>query len=161
LSSVLFVGRENAARSLIAEACLRHLGQDKFLVYSCGMPGQTLDKPNDWALMALRQAGINIEALSCKDWSVFARRGAMPMNYVIALDDDAMQAHPPWPGQPEQALWSYAPLLRKKQSGMEMALAALQTLHSLRVRLELLVSLHSRATSPKDLRHDLRDMAHL
>ncbi|NVO05151.1 MAG: hypothetical protein HXX19_04040 [Rhodoferax sp.] len=159
-TSVLFVGRENAARSLIAEACLRHLGKERFQVYSCGMPGKTLDKPSDWVLMALRQAGIATEGLQCKDWSAFARRGALPMDYVVALDETATRAHPPWPGQPEQALWSYAPLIDKKRTGMDQGLAAIQTLHSLRLRIELLVNLHARAASPQDLRHDLRDLAH-
>jgi arsenate reductase len=160
-ATVLFVGRENAGRSLVAEACLRHLGQERFQVFSCGMPGQTLDKPSDWALLALRQAGIATEGLHCKDWSAFARRGALPMDYVVALDDGAMRAHPPWPGQPEQALWSFAPLLDKAHRGVDRGLAALQTLHALRLRIELLVNLHARAASPQDLRHDLRDLGQM
>jgi protein-tyrosine-phosphatase len=160
-TSVLFVGRENAARSLIAEACLRHLGQERFQVFSCGTPGKTLDKPSDWALLALQQAGISTEGLHCKDWSAFARRGALPMDYVVALDAAAMRAHPPWPGQPEQALWSFAPLIDKKCSGMKLGLAAIQTLHALRLRIELLVNLHARAASPQDLRHDLRDLGQM
>jgi hypothetical protein len=43
---------------------------------------------------------------------------------------------------------------------MDLGLAALQTLYSLRVRMELLVNLHARAVSPQELRHDLRDLAH-
>jgi len=39
--------------------------------------------------------------------------------------------------------------------------ATLNTLHSLRRRIELLVSLHSRGVDRADLRHDLRDMAHM
>jgi arsenate reductase len=139
---------------------LRHLGKDRFQVYSCGMPTKILDKPNGWALQALQQAGMATDGLHCKDWSAFAKRGATPMDYVIALDDAAQQEYPPWPGQPEQALWSYAPLIRKKQTGMDLGLAALQTLYSLRVRMELLVNLHARAVSPQELRHDLRDLAH-
>ena len=160
LTSVLFVGRENAARSLMAEACLRHVGQGRFEVFSCGMPAKTLPQPNAWALLALQQTGISSAGLHCKDWSVFARRGARPMDFVIALDDAAMQAHPPWPGQPEQALWGCTPLIHKKQSGMDLGLATLRTLQTLRVRTELLVNLHQRAASPEDLRHDLRDLTH-
>ena len=158
---VLFVGKENAARSLIAEACLRHLGKGRFQVFSCGVPSKTLEKPNDWALFALQQAGIPAQGLHCKDWRAFARRGAAPMDFVIALDDSVAIDHPAWPGQPELALWSYPPLVRKKQNSTALGLAALQTMHSLRVRIELLVSLQSRAGSAQDLRHDLRDMAHL
>jgi arsenate reductase len=160
--NVLFVGRENTARSLMAEACLRHLGKNRFQVYSCGVPSLTLAKPNDWALLALQTAGISSEGLRCKDWIAFAKRGATPMDFVISLDASVKQAHPAWPGQPELALWSYPPLIKQKgQSSTALGLAALQTLHSLRLRLELLVSLHSKARSAQDLRHDLRDLAHL
>jgi arsenate reductase (thioredoxin) len=158
--NVLFVGCENSGRSLIAEACMRHFGQGKFKAFSCGVPGKTADKPNSWAMLVLQNAGISTGGLQAKDWSAYARRGAPPMDFVIALDDSAMQDHPPWPGQPEQALWSYAPLAGKKKDGTNPGLLALQTLHSLRLRIELLVSLHARGGSVQDLRHDLRDLAH-
>jgi protein-tyrosine-phosphatase len=158
--NVLFVGRENAARSLIAEACLRHLGENGFQVFSCGVPGKIADGPSSWAMLVLQNAGISTQGLQSKDWSAYARRNAAAMDFVIALDARALTDHPPWPGQPEVALWTYAPLLGKKQDGMAVGLDALQMLHSLRLRLELLVNLQARGASPQDLRHDVRDLAH-
>jgi hypothetical protein len=66
-----------------------------------------------------------------------------------------------WPGQPETALWAVPALIQRKNNSTDVAIATLQTLHSLRRRIELLVSLHSKGKQRSDLRQNLRDMAHL
>lgn len=157
----MFVSQDNASRSLLAEACLRHLGKSKFRVFSCGVPALSNGHPTDWTLLALKTAGIPTDGLRCKGWTEFTRSGAPHMDFVIALDEATADLHPMWPGQPETALWAYAPLVRKKNAGTDLAVATLQTLHSLRRRIELLISLQSRGVSRSELRLDLRDMAHL
>ncbi len=112
-------------------------------------------------MLALKMAGIPIDGLHCKGWTKFIRNGAPRMDFVIALDEDTAYQHPIWPGQPQTAVWAYAPLVQQKGNGIDVGLATVQTLHSLRRRLELLVSLHARGVKGADLRHDLRDMAHL
>ena len=83
------------------------------------------------------------------------------MDFVISLDKESASQQPIWPGQPESALWAYPPLIQQKSNSTDLAIATLQTLHSLRIRIELLISLHSKGKHRSDLRHDLRDMAHL
>ena len=83
------------------------------------------------------------------------------MNFVISLDEESANKQPTWPGQPETAVWAFPALVQRKKNSTDVAIATLQTLHSLRRRIELLVSLHSKGKQPSDLRHDLRDMAHL
>ncbi|OYU46203.1 MAG: hypothetical protein CFE44_03370 [Burkholderiales bacterium PBB4] len=83
------------------------------------------------------------------------------MDFVIALDAETLHDHPIWAGQPVTAQWDYLPLTTKKAGSAELGLAAVQTLLSLRLRLELLVSLHSRGRTRTDLRHDVQDLAHL
>ncbi|OYU46202.1 MAG: hypothetical protein CFE44_03365 [Burkholderiales bacterium PBB4] len=68
-TNVLFVSRENAFRSLLAEACLRHLGQGKFKVYSCGMPALVGNAPSPWTYLALQTAGIPGEGLR-PEWTL-------------------------------------------------------------------------------------------
>ena len=160
-ASVLFVSRENAGRSLLAEACLRQLGKSTFRVFSCGVPALSTGQPAEWTLLALKTAGIPTEGLDCKGWTKFLRNGAPRMDFVIALDEDTAYQHPMWPGQPETALWAFAPLVQRKNNSTDVGVATLHTLHALRRRIELLVSLHSRGVKYSDLRHDLRDMAHL
>jgi hypothetical protein len=81
------------------------------------------------------------------------------MDFVIGLDGPTYKDHPSWPGQPEVALWEYPTLEAGKGSGLDVGIATMQTLHSLRRRIELLVSLHSKVSKRSDLTDDLRNMA--
>lgn len=159
-TSVLFVSRHNAARSLLAEACLRHLGKASFKVNSCGVPGLSEGYPSEWALLALKTAGMPTDGLRCKGWTEFARGGAPHLDIVIALDQETAYQHPRWPGQPDTAVWAFPPLVGQEKNGNDLGIATLNTLHALRRRIELLVSLQARSASRSDLRHDLRDLAH-
>jgi protein-tyrosine-phosphatase len=162
VTNVLFVSRDNACRSLLGEACLRHLGGKKFKAYSCGVPTDIAERPHSWTLLALQTAGMSTADLRCKGWTEFTRNGAPKMDFVISLDAQTAEEQPSWLGQPETALWEYpAVVVRKKNTEKDAGIAALHTLHSLRRRIELLVSLHSRVRNRADLRHDLRDLAHL
>ena len=159
---VLFVSKNNAARSLLAQACLRQLGGANFEVDSCGVPGSTPDKPDATALAILSTSEFSITGLQPKDWVDFCRLGAKPFDIVIELDSETKALHPSWPGQPETALWDYPSLAKRKdESNADRNARMIQTLHSLRRRIELLVSLRKRVRSHAELRHDIRDMAHL
>lgn len=161
VTKVLFVSTSNACRSLLAEACLRHLGQGKFRVFSCGVPTLVADSPDKWALLALQTAAIPSTGLSCKGWAEFTRNGAVRMDFVISLDADTLDTHPSWPGQPITALWEYPPVAANAKKRGDGAVETIHMLMSLRRRLELLVSLHSRSKKHTDLVHDLQDMSHL
>lgn len=162
LTRVLFTSKSNAARSLIAEACLRQLGTKAFEVFSCGEPTNLASKPDTTALTVLTTTGFKTMNLAPKDWSEFSRSGAKPMDIVISLDPATKEREPIWPGQPETALWEFPSLdKRKGETDSARDLRTIQTLHSLRRRIELLISLRSRVTHHSELRHDLRDMAHL
>jgi len=159
---VLFVSKHNAARSLMAEACLRQLGGAMFQVYSCGVPAYIADKPDSTALAALATGGFKTDGLTPKDWGEFSRHSGKPMDIVISLDADTKSLHPSWPDQPETALWDYPSLDKPKGlSTSDRDIRMIQILHSLRRRMELLVSLRQKVRSHTELRHDIRDMAHL
>ena len=160
ITNVLFVSRENAVRSVLAQACLAHLGQGKFKVFSCGVPALLAERPNHWTQLALQTAGIACPDWRSKSWNEFTKSGAPRMSFVISLDAETLHDHPLWPGQPETALWSYPPMPVAKAGSTAPGLAAVTTLVSLRRRIELLVSLHSKVRTAADLRHDLRDLAH-
>lgn len=161
VTKVLFVSTSNACRSLMAEACLRHLGHGKFKVYSCGVPQRIAEAPDSSALLALQTASIPSTGLACKSWMVYTRNGAPGMDFVIALDAGTLDAHPSWPGQPVTALWDYPELDSTAGRRVNVAVEAVQMLMSLRRRIELLVSLHSRGQNRTDLVHDIQDMSHL
>ena len=83
------------------------------------------------------------------------------MDFVITLDNDMAAQAPPWPGQPETALWSYADPVLSIDLGADSYDAMVQTLYSLRRRLELLVSLPMHGASRADMRQDVRDIAYM
>jgi protein-tyrosine-phosphatase len=158
---VLFLSRRNAFRSLLAEACLRHLGDDKFKAYSCGIPSDVADAPYGWTLLALQSAGIPSNGLTCKGWTEFTRSGAPKMDFVIALDAQAFQIQPHWLGQPQTALWSYREISAAKDKIADPGIESIQTLVSLRRRIELLITLRARVQTNSQLREDLRDLAYV
>jgi protein-tyrosine-phosphatase len=161
ITNVLFVSEENQCRSLLAEACLNHLGQGKLKAFSCGVPDRASENPFGWTLLALQTAGIPANNLRCKSWTEFTRSGAPKMDFVVALDHDTLSLHPAWPGQPVTALWDYPHVEAGTKNRHSVGSAAVQTLLSLRRRIELLVSLHARSKTRADLQHDLRDLAHV
>jgi arsenate reductase (thioredoxin) len=160
-TNVLFLSRENACRSLLAEAYVRHLAVPYLKAYSCGVPHSIAERPNGWTLLALQTAGISDHDLWCKGWTDFTRNGSLKMDFVIGLDAATAVEHPSWPGQPVTALWDYPAVTKKQKHSLSPDLSAIQTLHSIRRRIELLSILVARSSTREDLRHDLRDLAYL
>jgi len=109
------------------------------------VPDRIADKPDSTTLATLATAGFKTTGLQPKDSDQFSRHGSKPMDIVISLDAETKSEHPSWPGQPETALWDYAPLdKRKGETHSERDIRTIQTLHSLRRRIELLVSLQQK-----------------
>jgi protein-tyrosine-phosphatase len=140
---------------------LRHIGKGKFKAFSCGVPGLVAAEPTSWTLLALQTAAIPADGLDCKSWAEFSKGNSPKMDFVISLDAASAIKHPMWPGQPETALWDYPEPIQSKGAGQNIGLATVQTLLSLRQRLEFLVSIYSKVRNRTDLRHDLRDLAHM
>ncbi len=161
VTNVLFVSRDNAGRSLLAEACLRHLAVPNLKAYSCGVPSLIADRPHGWTLLALQTAGISADNLRCKGWTEFIRSGSPKMDFVISLDSATALEHPGWPGQPETALWDYPAITGKQKKKLDPGVSTIQTLYSLRRRIELFSILYAKGLTRSDLRLDLRDLAHL
>jgi protein-tyrosine-phosphatase len=159
--TVLFVSRENAVRSILAEACLTQLGKGRFKALSCGVPGQTNRHIPEEVLEVLSASAISSKGLHTKSWNDFVLSGAPRLNLVISLDAATVSLHPSWPGQPDTALWSCAPVLTENRSVNDLKPLVLQTLYSLRRRLELLVALPMHGLDRSALRSDIRDMAHM
>lgn len=160
-TNVLFVSEENGCRSLLAEACLNHLGKGKLKAFSCGVPGQIVEQPFSWTLRALQTAAIPASNLRCKPWTEFTRNWAPAMDFVVALDQGTLTMHPSWPGQPVTALWDYPHVEGGTRKRHDAGLSAVQTLLSLQRRIELMVSLYARSKSRADIQHDLRDLSHV
>ena len=71
VANVLFVSVENALRSQLAEACLRHVAKGRLNAFSCGVPGRMAHAVSPIALEVLHRAGMPIAQLKPKSWDLF------------------------------------------------------------------------------------------
>lgn len=98
---VLFVCTGNSARSVMAEALLRHHGGDRFDVYSAG----TIPKGiNPLTLRVLADAGIDASRTRSKSVDEFLGQS---FDYVVTVCDQARQVCPVFPGVHESLHWGY------------------------------------------------------
>ena len=98
---VLFVCTGNSARSVMAEALLRHHGGDRFEVYSAG----TIPKGiNPLTLRVLTDAGIDASGARSKSVDEFLGQS---FDYVVTVCDQARQVCPVFPGVHESLHWGY------------------------------------------------------
>ena len=158
--NVLFLCTHNSARSILAEALLNHIGQGRFQAFSAGSSPRDQQQPNPLGLQVLERAGIATAGLRSKSWDEFARPDAPHMDLVITVCDNAAgEICPYWPGQPATAHWGYADPSAGDGSDAQKLEAFRQTLHALRRRLELLISLPSAKLEKTLLQSTARDLA--
>ncbi|MEA1672558.1 arsenate reductase ArsC [Nitrospirillum sp. BR 11163] len=102
---VLFVGRVNAGRSMMAEALLRHHAGHRFDAHSAGLtPAGRL---NPYALARLRAEGIATHGLAPKSLERFMTPDAPAVDIVITVSELAATGMAgAWPGQPVTAHWA-------------------------------------------------------
>ena len=140
--NVLFLCTHNSARSILAEAILNHIGQGRFKAYSAGSSPRDNQQPNPLGLQVLKNSGISIEGLRSKSWDEYGRADAPHMDLVITVCDNAAgEVCPYWPGQPATAHWGYADPSAGEGSEAKKLEAFRQTLHALKRRLDILISL--------------------
>ena len=139
---VLFLCTHNSARSILAEALLNDMGGGRFKAYSAGSSPRDNQQPNPLGLQVLQKAGISTEGLRSKSWDEFATPDAPQMDLIITVCDNAAgEVCPIWLGHPATAHWGYADPSEGDGTDEQKLEAFRQTLHAMKRRLELLVSL--------------------
>lgn len=102
--TILFLSTGNAARSIMAEALLRHKGSDRFLARSAGykpLPAVEFD-----TLSLLQSEGISTDGLHTKKWSEFWIAGfLLPIDVIVTLSPEARDFCPKWPDNPVRVHW--------------------------------------------------------
>lgn len=132
--SVLFICTGNSARSIFAEALLRDLADDLFVVYSAGTKPRS--ELNSFALKVLEQKGHDVSILRSKNISEFQGVGAPEFDFVFTVCNQAANEEcPSWPGQPISAHWGLPDPVKVEGSDAEKSLAFHQTYGALRNRM--------------------------
>jgi arsenate reductase (thioredoxin) len=98
---VLFVCTGNSARSIMAEALLRHHGGGRFEVFSAGTEPRGV---NPLTLRVLEDAGI--DTTGARSRSVTEYLGDT-FDYVVTVCDQAREVCPVFPGVHESLHWGY------------------------------------------------------
>ena len=98
---VLFLCTHNSARSQMAEGLLRHLGGERFEVFSAGTEA-TRVRP--LAIKAMAEFGVDISGQESK---TLDRYLGEPFDAVITVCDDAAEACPVFPGAKQRLHWSF------------------------------------------------------
>ena len=101
MSKVLFVCTGNSARSIMAEALLRHHGGERFEVHSAGTEPRGV---NPLTLQALSAVGV--DASAARSTSVTDYLG-QAFDHVITVCDRARETCPYFPGAGERLHWDF------------------------------------------------------
>ena len=138
--NILFLCTGNSARSIIAEAIMNRVGRDRFNAHSAGSHPKGEVHPE--ALALLKRLDHPTDALRSKPWDEFATPNAPPLDFVITVCDNAAgETCPLWPGQPVTAHWGFPDPAAVQGTDEEMRAAFAQTLHQIRNRVRLFLSL--------------------
>jgi arsenate reductase len=98
---VLFLCTHNSARSQMAEGFLRHLGGDRFEVFSAGTEA-TRVRP--LAIQVMAELGIAISGQHSKTLDRYVNE---PFDEVITVCDTAAEVCPVFPGAVHRRHWSF------------------------------------------------------
>jgi len=87
LVNILFLCTGNSARSILSEALLNDLGEERFRAFSAG--SQPSGVPHPDSLAELRRRGHATEGYRSKSWDVFLGDNAPAFDIVVTVCDSA------------------------------------------------------------------------
>ncbi|MEX0368171.1 MAG: helix-turn-helix domain-containing protein [Ruegeria sp.] len=155
--NVLFICTGNSARSIFAEAIMRHEASDSFTVYSGGTkPSSEL---NPFAVEMLEQKGIDTSDLRAKHIGEFQGADAPVMDFVFTVCDLAANEEcPAWEGQPISAHWGLPDPVKATGTDAEKRLAFQQTFGAMRNRILAFAALPLDTLSRASLQHEVDEI---
>ena len=138
--NVLFLCTSNSARSILAEALLRHFGKGLYNAYSAGSkPSGT---PHWGAIETLSLQDIEHGFARSKSWDEFADDGAPQMDLIVTVCANAAgEVCPVWPGHPNTAHWGVEDPAAVTGSRQDVLDAFAHTYDQMKRRVEALLAL--------------------
>ena len=138
--NVLFLGKGNSARSIIAEAILSRVGIGKFKAFSA--EAEPKGEVHPFALQLLKSVNHDTTAVRSKSWEEFAAPGSPEMHFVFIVSDDVgEEVTKRLPGQPMVAHWSLIDPAAVEGTEAERHLAFADTYRMLNNRISVFTSL--------------------
>lgn len=157
LRHVLFVCTGNSARSILAEALLRHLGGGRFAAHSAGSHPTGAVHP--LARAALAHLKLSDDGLRSKSWDEFAAPSAPALDFVFTVCDQAAgEVCPHWPGQPVSAHWGVPDPAAAEGSEAQRLQQFIDTALILKRRIELMLALPLARLDAMALTQELRSI---
>ena len=101
MTRVLVLCTHNSARSQMAEALLRSIGEGRYQVASAGTESTRV---NPLAIEAMNELGIDISGARSEHLNDYIER---EWDYVITVCDSAAESCPMFPGPAERIHWSF------------------------------------------------------
>jgi protein-tyrosine-phosphatase len=158
--NVLFLCTGNSARSIMAEAILNKLGSGTFQAYSAG--SQPKGQINPHTLRLLDGLGYDTAGFRSKSWNEFAGPGALPLDFVFTVCDNAAgEACPFWPGQPMTAHWGVPDPAEATGTDAEIALAFKDAYRMLHPRIAIFTALPIKSLDQLSLQRRLVEIGRL
>ena len=138
--NVLFLCTGNSARSILAEALINQWGRCKFQGFSAG--SHPKGQVHAIALQLLSRMNFPTSGLRSKSWDEFAAPGAVPLDFVFTVCDNAAgEVCPYWPGQPMTAHWGVPDPAAVEGTELEKWAAFRETFNRLENRIKIFTSL--------------------
>ena len=138
--NVLFLCTANSARSILAEAIIKDVGEGRFNGFSAG--SRPDGEVHPYAIDLLAHLGHDTAFARSKSWTEFAGPKAPEMDFVFTVcDQAAAEECPVWPGHPATALWAIPDPRSAQGTEAEQRLAFAESYRMLRNRISLLVAL--------------------
>jgi arsenate reductase (thioredoxin) len=135
---VLVVCTGNSARSILAEALLRHHGGDGFDVHSAGTEPKGI---NPLTVAVLDEAGLDHAWARSKSVTEYLGQS---FDYVITVCDQARQVCPVFPGVHETLHWGYEDPAAVEGTDEERRAAFRSTLTMMGARIQSFITLARR-----------------
>jgi arsenate reductase (thioredoxin) len=155
--NVLFLCTGNSARSILAESILRKDGAGHFRSFSAGSTPKGAVHP--MALRVLAEADYPIDGMRSKSWLEYARPGALRIDFVFTVCDNAAgEACPIWPGQPMTAHWGIEDPAAVDGTELEQQAAFQTAFRHMKNRVGAFISLPLRSIDRLSLGTRLRDI---
>ncbi|WP_272513444.1 arsenate reductase ArsC [Providencia sp. PROV215] len=155
--NVLILCTGNSARSIMAEALINTMGQERFRAYSAG--SHPTGKVNPFAVEKVESVNYPTENLRSKSWDEYATPDAPKMDFIITVCDNAAgEMCPVWPGQPISAHWGFEDPAAVEGTDAEKRRAFEQTFRHMMNRVRLFVNLPLKMLDQTAIKRELANI---